>query len=406
MNAAMNRRDFLKLAGAAGGVFLVSGLAGCSKNAAPQSDSQEGFYFVQLSDTHWGFEGPAINPDAAGTLKKAIAGVNALPQTPDFVVFTGDLTQTVDDSQERRRRMKEFRQIVAELKVQDVRFLPGEHDAALDNGEAYQEILGKTHYTFDHKGVHFIVLDNVSDPHAALGDPQLQWLSDDLKGRGKEDRIVVLTHRPLFDLAADWDWATVDGAKAVDMLMPFAHVTVLYGHIHQTHDHMTSHIDHHSAASLIWPLPAPHSAPKKGPVPWDASHPYKGLGYRQVQARVSPVGYALTELPVAPLAAAATTASAADAAQEQVVKITAKKFEYSPREITLKKGVPVTVELTSLDRTHGFNCPGLNVRSDIPPGQTTRVRFVPDKAGRFDFHCDLFCGSGHEQMTGTFIVTE
>src|SRR6516165_3163243 len=91
---------------------------------------------------------------------------------------------------------------------------------------------------------------------------------------------------------------------------------------------------------------------------------------------------------------------------EKVIKVTAKKFEYSPSEITVKKGVPVTLEFTSLDRPHGFNCPDLKIRTDIMPGKVTRVRFVPQKAGTFEFHCDIFCGEGHENMTGKIIVTE
>ncbi len=94
------------------------------------------------------------------------------------------------------------------------------------------------------------------------------------------------------------------------------------------------------------------------------------------------------------------------AENEQVIKITAKKFEYSPNEITVKKGIPVVLEFTSLDRLHGFNCPGLKIRMDIYPGKVNRLRFVPDKAGTFLFHCDNFCGSGHETMTGKIIVTE
>ncbi|HEY6873887.1 MAG TPA: cupredoxin domain-containing protein [Geobacteraceae bacterium] len=91
---------------------------------------------------------------------------------------------------------------------------------------------------------------------------------------------------------------------------------------------------------------------------------------------------------------------------EQVIKVTAKKFEYSPNEITVKKGVPVTLEFTSLDRPHGFNCPDLAIRTDIMPGKVNRVHFVPQKTGTFEFHCDLFCGEGHENMTGKIIVTE
>ena len=92
-------------------------------------------------------------------------------------------------------------------------------------------------------------------------------------------------------------------------------------------------------------------------------------------------------------------------AQEQTIKITAKKFEFTPSEITLKKGVPVVLELTSLDRLHGFNCPGLKIRADVEQGKTATVKFTPDTAGEFPFHCDIFCGSGHEMMHGKFVVS-
>jgi cytochrome c oxidase subunit II len=94
------------------------------------------------------------------------------------------------------------------------------------------------------------------------------------------------------------------------------------------------------------------------------------------------------------------------AENEQVIQITAKRFEYSPKEITVKKGVPVVLEFTSQDRLHGFVCPGLGIRMDIRPGKLNTLRFTPDKAGTFPFHCDNFCGSGHEGMRGTIIVTE
>ncbi len=91
---------------------------------------------------------------------------------------------------------------------------------------------------------------------------------------------------------------------------------------------------------------------------------------------------------------------------ERVIQITAKRFEYSPKNITVKKGVPVVLEFTSLDRLHGFSCPGLKIRGDVYPGKATRVRFVPQEARSYLFHCDNFCGSGHEGMTGTITVTE
>src|SRR6476659_10136878 len=231
----IDRRQFLQLTALGGGAVFASSLAGCASmpGGAPKDD----FYFVQLSDSHWGFSGPAINPDARGTLPKAVAAVNALPQQPDFVMFTGDLTHTTDSPVERRKRLAEFRDIVSQLKVPTVRFMPGEHDASLDNGKAFMEFFGPTHYTFDHKGLHFIVLDNVSDPAARIGDEQLAWLANDLAGQPRDARIVVFTHRPLFDLAPAWDWATRDGDAVIDTLLQHANVTVLYGHIHQEHHH-------------------------------------------------------------------------------------------------------------------------------------------------------------------------
>ncbi len=290
MKQGIDRREFLKLAGVGGAVF-ASGLYPIAGRAQAADD----FFFVQLSDTHWGFQGPP-NPDAKVTLKKAVAAVNSLDQQPDFVVFTGDLTHTTDDPAVRRERLAEFRDIVGELKVKNVRFMPGEHDASLDKGAAYQEFFGKTHYTFNHKGVHFIVLDNVSDPGASIGAEQLEWMASDLKQLAKEQRIVVFTHRPLFDLYPEWDWATKDGAKAVELLMPYQNVTVFYGHIHQENHHTTGHIAHHAAKSLIFPLPGPGSQPKRAPVAWNAAEPYKGLGFRAVSAKKA--GLAVTEFPV------------------------------------------------------------------------------------------------------------
>ncbi|MBO0798425.1 MAG: metallophosphoesterase [Blastocatellia bacterium] len=289
----INRRDFMKLAGL-GGVVFASGLG----LSAPRKIDGGDFYFVQLSDTHWGFDGPKINPDAQGTLKKAVAAVNNLDEQPDFVVFTGDLTQTTDDTKTRRDRMAGFQEIVSKLKVKNVRFMAGEHDAALDRGEVYQSFFGDLHYSFDHKGVHFIVLDNVSSPEAIIGEAQLGWLRADLKKTKNDAPIVVFTHRPLFDLYPQWDWATRDAGAVIDSLMPYRNVTVFYGHIHQEHHHMTGHIAHHAAKSLMFPLPAPGSVPKRMPVPWDQSAPYKGLGFRDVKADVRQAQYRINELSI------------------------------------------------------------------------------------------------------------
>ncbi len=288
----IDRRNFLKLGAIGGGAVFMSGLFHAS--AASGSDD---FFFVQLSDSHWGYKGPA-NPDSEHTLSRAVARVNGLEVRPDFIVFTGDLTHTTDDPAERRSRMAQFKEIVSELNVKQIHFLPGEHDASLDRGAAFQELFGATHYSFDHKGVHFIALDNVSDPGARVGESQLAWLKSDLAAQHPEARIVVLTHRPLFDLEPKWDWATRDGAQAIALLMPYPNVTVFYGHIHQENHHMTGHIAHHSAKSLIFPLPAPGSQERRTPLPWDPAMPNKGLGFREVDALAKPAAYQMTEYPI------------------------------------------------------------------------------------------------------------
>lgn len=106
---------------------------------------------------------------------------------------------------------------------------------------------------------------------------------------------------------------------------------------------------------------------------------------------------AAEQQPAAPQAAVAVA---------RVIKVTAKKFEFNPSVITVKKGELVELELTTSDRRHGFDAPGLNLHTEIKPGASTRVQFKPDKAGHFPFHCSVYCGDGHEEMTGEIVVTE
>jgi cytochrome c oxidase subunit II len=97
--------------------------------------------------------------------------------------------------------------------------------------------------------------------------------------------------------------------------------------------------------------------------------------------------------------------AAAENPGERVVHVVARKFVYSPDVIELQQDVPVIIELTSADRDHGFSVPELGLRIDVEPGKTARVRIVPDKVGTFEFHCDVFCGSGHEEMAGRIVVS-
>jgi len=316
MGNPMERRDMLKLLGVGGVVYassLLQGLSGCASagsgvhadglapgapSPSPGPRAARDFFFVQISDTHWGFSGPDINPNADVELKRAVAAIHALSAKPDFVVFTGDLTHTTTDDDQRRQRMREFKEIVADLAVPFVKFMPGEHDAALDAGAAYREFFGDLHYSFDHKGIHFVALDNVSDADAKLGDAQLSWLRADLSRVDRTAPIVVFTHRPLWDLRPDWEWRTSDGSAALDILMPYQNVTVFFGHIHQELHHTTGHIAHHAARSLVFALPAPDAPGKRAPIPWDANKPEQGIGYRNVAARPAQPSYELTEVAI------------------------------------------------------------------------------------------------------------
>jgi cytochrome c oxidase subunit II len=89
--------------------------------------------------------------------------------------------------------------------------------------------------------------------------------------------------------------------------------------------------------------------------------------------------------------------------QERVIKVVAKKFDYTPSEIRVKKGEPVVLELTTLDVVMGFSAPDFQVRENIVPGMVAKVRLIPDKVGTFTFFCDIFCGSGHENMNGSIM---
>ena len=236
------------------------------------------------------------------TLPRAIAAVNAMEQKPDFVVFTGDLTQTTDDPKVRRQRLREVKNMIGDLtsRGHQVRTFDGEHDASLDRGEAYLEVFGgQLNYTFEHKGIHFIVLDNCSDPAPLLGAKQIDWLKTDLAQQKTDAPIVVLTHRPLFSMYPQWDWATRDGNQAINALMPYKNVTVFYGHVHHEHHFKTGHIEHHAAMSTMFPLAPVGAMPQKTQLPWDAATPYKGLGFRGIRATASGAAAQPREIPFA-----------------------------------------------------------------------------------------------------------
>jgi len=107
------------------------------------------------------------------------------------------------------------------------------------------------------------------------------------------------------------------------------------------------------------------------------------------------------------LAVAGTSASfrGSAAAESPVIKVVAQRFQFTPSEIALKSGQPIVLEITSLDFIHGFNIPALGIRTNLLPGPPTRVALKGLAPGRYDFLCDNFCGSGHEEMNGTIVVS-
>jgi 3',5'-cyclic-AMP phosphodiesterase len=217
-----------------------------------------------------GFNKEMINKDVVGTLKQAIARINAMPMAPDFVLHTGDLTHLASADE-----FDTVDQLMKTIKTQQVLYVPGEHDVTGDNGKGYLDRFGKNTkgagwYSFDHSGVHFIGLVNVVDIQqnglGALGADQLAWLQADLQDRSSETPIVIFAHIPLWMVYPEWGWGTDDGAQALTYLKRFGSVTVLNGHIHQVVKKVEGRMTFHTAMSTAFPQPEPGKAPKPGPM--------------------------------------------------------------------------------------------------------------------------------------------
>jgi len=228
-----------------------------------------GFTFLQISDSHIGFNKPA-NPDALGTLREAIAKVKAVKSKPAFMIHTGDITHLSKPDE-----FDSAAQLIGESGL-NVHYVPGEHDFVDEGqGKLYLErygngTKGKGWYSFDDHGVHFIGLNNVVDLKAGglgrLGPEQLAWLADDIKGKSNSTPIVVFAHIPLWTVYADWGWGTDDGLQALDMLKRFGSVTVLNGHIHQIVQKVEGNMTYHTARSTAYPQPQPGTAAGPGPL--------------------------------------------------------------------------------------------------------------------------------------------
>src|SRR5258707_7808459 len=253
-----------------GVLWTVAGGVPTSLGIIDQALAQEskGFTFLQISDSHMGFDKPA-NPNTKGTLEEAIGRVKALPAQPSFMIHTGDITHLSKPVE-----FDDADKIISQAKL-DVHYVPGEHDIIDEEVKLYKDRYGRGSkgdgwYSFDAGGVHFVGLVNVKNLKAggmgSLGEDQLKWLADDLKGKTASTPVVLFAHIPLWVVYETWGWGTEDGARALEMLKGFGSVTVLNGHIHQVMQKVEGNVAFHTARSTAFPQPAPGTAPSPGPL--------------------------------------------------------------------------------------------------------------------------------------------
>ena len=291
-NDGIDRRGFLKcMAWAGTGAFCVM-QGGVLKSYSMSrlsemnpSDMKGELSFVQISDSHLGFNKPA-NPDVAATLQAAVDKINALSAPPEFLLHTGDISHL--------SKPEEFdgvEQILKSASAKDVFYVPGEHDLLNDDGKQYRERFAKGAqeggwYSFEKKGVHFVGLVNVMNLKAGglgtLGHEQLEWLEKDVKHLKSSTPIVVFAHIPLWAVYPEWGWGTEDSAQALTYLKKFGSVTVLNGHIHQTMQKVEGNVTFHTACSTAFPQPKPGEAPSPGPMKVPAEQLRSVLGITDV----------------------------------------------------------------------------------------------------------------------------
>ncbi|MFL6449094.1 MAG: metallophosphoesterase [Bryobacteraceae bacterium] len=355
-----------------------------------------GFSFVQISDSHIGFN-KAANADVTATLQEAISKINALERTPDFLIHTGDLSHLSKPSE-----FDTLDQVLKSAKSRQTFFVPGEHDMLADNGQQYLERYGKGTkgagwFSFDHKGVHFIGLVNVVDLKAGglgtLGAEQLNWLQKDLAVRSSSTPIVVFAHIPLWTVYPDWGWGTGDGKEALSYMKRFGSVTVLNGHIHQTMQKIEGNIFYHTAMSTAFPQPRPGTAPSPGPMKVPAEQLRDVLGLAHVNYVAGSHSLAVVDSSLAMTSAA--RAGVARASDTSEIKI--DNFSFTPKSMTVKIGTTVTwmnrddIPHNVVSTERKFSSPVLDT------DQAFSFKFL--EPGSYPYFCKI-----HPMMTGTVVI--
>jgi 3',5'-cyclic AMP phosphodiesterase CpdA len=419
----IDRRGFLHCMAWAGAglVWTLAGGVPVSRlmGAATRGSSAADFSFVQISDSHIGFD-KAANPDVTGTFQAAIDKINSLPAEPDLIIHTGDISHLSKPGE-----FDTADQVLKGAKTKQVFYVPGEHDVAVDNGQQYLERYGKGAkgagwHSFDHKGVHFVGLVNVVNLKAgglgALGEEQLEWFELDLKGRSNSTPIVVFAHIPLWSVYPAWGWGTNDSAQALSYLKRFGSVTVLNGHIHQIMQKVEGNVAFHTAMATAFPQPVPGTAPSAGPIKVPAQDLRRVLGVTNVNFIAGSQHLAVVDAPLAgnpPEEASTilrTAAAALPAAQKTGGQPTAAgesaaasalatidNFTFAPKQLIVPAGT--TVQWTNKDDIpHTVTSDGGSCGSPVlDTNQTFQFTFA--KTGKFPYHCKL-----HPQMTGVVVV--
>jgi hypothetical protein len=267
-----------------------------SAAAAAAAASSTALRFVQVSDSHIGFRGPA-NTDVTGSFTEAIDQINTLGYRPHFVMHTGDLTHLSTPAQ-----FDQVRQMLTGLRTDRVFTVPGEHDSVGDAGRAYRaafgaDTVGEGWYSFDTHGVHFLALVNTLslEKLGHLGPDQIDFVRRDVAGLSSDTPIVVFSHIPLFAMYPQWGWSTDDALQVLSLLKRFASVTALNGHVHQLFTRVEGNVTFHSATTTAYPLPAPGHGPAPTPQVLPAGHLKAALGIRTVTYQQGAAALAVTD---------------------------------------------------------------------------------------------------------------